>query len=551
MNLQAEIERGNMQEADSSVTMAPALKSGNTKGKFRVLLTTSLVSSLIMLDSNIVAVALPAIGRSLKSTFTQLEWVVSAYLLSYAALLLAAGAYADLKGRKRTMIIGLTLFALSSAACGVASTSFLLNLSRSVQGVGGAMLLTSALAIITHTFTGPERVRAFAIWGACLGIALTVGPVLGGLITSLFGWRWVFLINVPACIILIAATYAFIDESLDPDAKSLDIPGVVTFTPGLFLMVWALIDGNEMGWSSRPILLRIGAGLAFFVTFTLIEGRQRRPMVDFSLFRHSTFLGGVFAMIGYGATAQVMVFYLPLFLQNAYGFGPLAAGIAMGPFALPMVLTPRFTSRLARDISGRAILTLGLLITFVGNLLFWLMASTHQPYLPFAFAMLVAGMGAGLLNGETVKILGGAVPAERAEMASGISSTTRFIGILFGVAGLGAVLSTVTRHEFMVSASSIGLDPTASKLAAKRVISGDLMGLLHAVPRGLEQQFRAAGLSAYSKGFGEAALLAAAVAAAMSLLTFRFVRFGDTAPSKETASEGKKPCMVVDCRDPI
>jgi EmrB/QacA subfamily drug resistance transporter len=540
-----------MQEPNTAETPVASPSLGTAKGKFLVLLTTSLVSSLIMLDSNIVAVALPAIGRSLKSTFTELEWVVSAYLLSYAVLLLAAGAYADLKGRRKTMVIGLLLFALSSAACGVATTAFFLNLSRAIQGVGGAMLLTSTLAIITHTFTGPERVRAFAIWGACLGIALTVGPVLGGLITSLFGWRWVFLINVPACAGLVAATFAFINESHDPEARQLDIPGVLAFSPGLFLLVWALIDGNEVGWSSRPILIRMIGALFFFGTFALVEIRQERPMVDFALFRHSTFLGGVFAMIGYGAAAQVMVFYLPLFLQNAYGFGPLGAGIAMGPFALPMVLTPRFTSGIARNISGRAILTLGLLVTFAGNILFWVIARTHQPYLAFAFAMLVAGMGAGLLNGETVKVLGGAVPVERAGMASGISSTTRFIGILFGVAGLGAVMSTVTRDEFMISARSIGLDPMASSLAAKHAISGDLTGLLHAATPSLEQQLRAAGLSAYSKGFAEAALLAAAVAAIMSILTFNFVRFRDTAPSKEKAQEGKKSCMIVDCRDSI
>jgi MFS family permease len=172
-----------MQGLEASAVAKTAPSSDDAKLKLRVLLTTSLVSSLIMLDSNIVAVALPAIGRSLKSTFTELEWVVTAYLLSYAGLLLAAGAYADLKGRKKTMVVGLLLFAASSAACGLATTGIFLNVSRAFQGVGGAMLLTSALAIITHTFTGPERVRAFAIWGACLGIALTIGPVLGGLIT--------------------------------------------------------------------------------------------------------------------------------------------------------------------------------------------------------------------------------------------------------------------------------------------------------------------------------------------------------------------------------
>jgi MFS family permease len=188
-----------MHETDIFASPKTDLASERTpKQKFRILVTTSLVSSLIMLDSNIVAVSLPAIGRSLGASFTQIEWVVSAYLLSYAALLLAAGAWADLKGRKRTMVLGLLIFGISSAACGLAPTPFIMNLSRAVQGVGGAMLLTSALAVITHSFVGAERAKAFAVWGAALGIALTVGPIIGGLITNLFGWRWVFLVNVPA-----------------------------------------------------------------------------------------------------------------------------------------------------------------------------------------------------------------------------------------------------------------------------------------------------------------------------------------------------------------
>src|ERR1700728_1365976 len=202
--------------------MVRLLQTSNSKSeqrrKFAILLTTSLVCSLIMLDSNIVAVSLPAIARSLGASFTDIEWVVSAYLLSYASLLMGAGAYADLKGRKNTMVIGLVLFAISSGACGAASSFWMLNLARAVQGFGGALLLTAALAIISNTFTGEERAKAFAVWGACLGIALTSGPIIGGWITNSLGWRWVFFVNVPACVALIFATFAVIPESRDPRA---------------------------------------------------------------------------------------------------------------------------------------------------------------------------------------------------------------------------------------------------------------------------------------------------------------------------------------------
>jgi MFS family permease len=170
---------------------------------FLVLLTTSFVSALIMLDSNVVAVSLPAIGQSLHASFSDAQWVISSYVLTYTALLLAAGSYADLCGRKKSMLLGLVIFAVASGACGLAGSTFLLNIARAVQGVGGALLLTASLAIISQTFSGAARTRAFSFWGASLGIALTAGPIVGGAITSYFGWRWIFLINVPACAALI------------------------------------------------------------------------------------------------------------------------------------------------------------------------------------------------------------------------------------------------------------------------------------------------------------------------------------------------------------
>src|ERR1700743_191897 len=260
---------------------------------------------------------------------------------------MGAGAWADLKGRKRAMAIGLALFAISSAMCGAATSPLMLNVARAVQGCGGALLLTAALAIISNTFTGEERARAFAVWGACLGIALTSGPIIGGWITNTLGWRWIFFVNVPACVILLIATVAVIPESHDPQAKRLDFVGVLTLSPALLLLVWALIDGNSAGWSAPSVLIRFTGAAVFFVALWIAETRKDRPMIDFALFKNQTFLGSVFAMVGYGAAAQVMVFYLPIFLQNVYGFDPTRAGLAMLPFALPMVFAPRLTAPLA------------------------------------------------------------------------------------------------------------------------------------------------------------------------------------------------------------
>jgi EmrB/QacA subfamily drug resistance transporter len=516
--------------------------------QFIVLVTTSLVSSLIMLDSNIVAVSLPAIGRSLGASFTDIQWVISAYVLTYAALLLATGNYADLHGRRKAMLIGLIVFAVASAACGVATTSLVLDLARGVQGVGGALLLTASLAIISHEFAGEKRVGALAFWGASLGIALALGPIVGGAITNFFGWRWVFLVNVPACAVLIALTLKVVRESRDPDAKQLDFGGIISFSLGLGLLVWALIDGNDAGWSSAGVLGRIGAAALCFGAFVFLELYRPRPMVDLSLFQRSTFLGSVLAMIGYGASAQVMVFFLPLFLQNAYGFEPMIAGLAMLPFAVPMVLAPRVTSSLATRFSGRALLTAGLAISAVGNLIFWAVARAQLPYSSFVAGMLVSGCGAGLLNGQTVKVLSGSVPRDRAGMASGLASTTRFIGILVSVAGMGAVLTNVMRHMFGNAARAAGLAPSDAAVAAKLVAAGDLSGMLEQVAPAARGALRAAGLTSFADGFAAASLLAACVAVLACLLTVWFVRFEDTAPS---AATGHRPCKFVDCRDPL
>jgi hypothetical protein len=273
-------------------------------------------------------------------------------------------------------------------------------------------------------------------------------------------------------------------------------------------------------------------------------------MVDFTLFEHPTFLGAVLAMIGYGASAQVMVFFLPQFLQNAYGFDPSAAGLAMMPFALPMIVVPRLTTSLARRLSGRALLTGGLAVATVGNLLFWAIARTTLPYSVFIIGMLVAGTAAGVLNGQTVKVLQNAIPEDRVGMASGIASTTRFIGILVSVAALGAVMSNVAGNTFVKTATSAGLDRAAAQAAGRRVTSGDLGGILAAVPPLLQAKLHQAGHAAYGKGFAAAALLATAFAAGTCALTFLFVDAGDTAAlSVSEVHEGR--CMMVDCRHPL
>ncbi len=222
------------------------------KRQHGVLLTASLISSLIMLDSNIVAVSLPAIGRSLGTTFSQMQWIVSAYVLMFASLLLAAGAYADLRGRRFATLVGLAIFATASCLCGLSNSALMLDLARAFQGVGASLLLTASLAVLNHAFEGKARAKAYAFWGACLGIAITLGPLVGGAITELFGWRWAFLINIPICAALFIAARVVMSESRDPEAKRIDVAGIVSFSPVTEDYPRSAPDAPPRGCRPRP-----------------------------------------------------------------------------------------------------------------------------------------------------------------------------------------------------------------------------------------------------------------------------------------------------------
>ncbi|HEY1396609.1 MFS transporter [Roseateles sp.] len=490
----------------------------------RILLVASMVSCLVMLDSNIVAVALPTIAHSLSANFSDVQWVITAYVLPFAALLMAAGSFADLAGRRRAVLLGQLIFAVASLFCGIASSALMLNLARALQGVGASLLLTAALAVINHSFQGAARAKAYAFWGACIGIAITSGPILGGIISSTLGWHWAFLINLPICAVLIAATLKVIPESRNPDARRVDWAGIVLFTSGLFLLTWAVISGNSLGWTSPAILLRLLGGAALLVAFALVEHFQSQPMVDPRLLRTRDFAGSAAAMVGYAAAAQVMIFYLPLYLQNTYDFTPAQAGVAMLPFALPMFIVPRLVSGLARNSTSKGILGVGLAVTTFANVALATLSMSHVSYVVIAIGMAVAGTGAGLLTGETAKAVQSTRPANQSGMASGVSATLRFSALLIGVAVLGAVLSAVTAGSMPASSTLWGGDPAVAWEAAKQFAAGDTIGALNAV--GEQDRIQAATLlrDAFASGFSATAWSAAVVGLVSCILTLALLR---------------------------
>ncbi|KWN71723.1 disulfide bond formation protein DsbA [Burkholderia ubonensis] len=477
------------------------------------LAVASATCSLIVLDTNVVAVSLPSIARSFHASFADVEWVVSAYMTAFAACLLPAGGLADRFGRKRMLAAGLAIFFVASLGCGLAPSAGWLIAARAVKGGGAALLLTAALAVIANRFPeGRERTRAWAAWGMCMGVATAIAPLVGGAVTQWIGWRWVFLLNLPACALLAAGARVAIDESRDPHAKRVDIVGSLLFGAALACGIAALIDAPSHGWLSPRTLGRFALGAALFAGFVAAERWQARPMIDLALFRAPRFVGAVLAMFGYAACAQVMMTFLPLYLQNAFGMSAIDAGLGMLPFAFAMIVGPSFGAALAARVSSGGVLAGGLALIGAGNLLTAAFTASGD-YRLVALGMFVTGCGAGIMNGDTQKAIMACVPPHRTGMASGISTTTRFSAIVTAVGVLGAVLAARAHVQLdRLVAATPGLGRVVDAPFMSSLLAGDLARALERVPPQAAKTLAAAAPAAFASGFADALVLSGALA---------------------------------------
>lgn len=515
-----------MTDSQMAETMSTHARPTSKNHALLVLICTSAPSFMLQLDANIVSVSLPAIARSLDASFAGIEWVITAYMLSFASLLMPAGALADRFGRKKLLITGLTVFTFASLLCGLAPNLSVLIAARALQGAGAAMQLSSALATLSHAFQGAARARAFSFWGSVVGIGIACGPVVGGLITQGFGWEWAFYINLPIGLALIALIVRVIDSSKDPDAMRLDVPGVACLGGALFLATLALIEGNHRGWTDRWIVAELSGAVVLFASFIAVELRQDRPMLDLSYFRKPTYLGANVAQLAFSAGLLTMLTFVPIFLQSGLGHGSAAAGLMMLPMVMPLFVMPRIVTRhLAHRFSGRALLATGLSIVCLGLFVFALVVR-QRAYLPMVGGMLLTGIGAGLLNGETTKVGMTVIPKERSGMASGVSGTMRFSGLVIGIAALGAILygkvAGVISHALpqLTDADRLRLvqDITAGNVAGARIPGMDAAALNELA------------LNSFADGY-QALFLAGALFMLMAaVLTWRLVSASETPP---------------------
>ena len=478
---------------------------------------------MLPLDYTIVAVALHDIQLDLKASFVDLQWVVNGYTLTFAAFLLAGGTFADLFGRRRLYVSGMAVFMLSSLACGLAPIALFLNLARGVQGVGAAIMLAAALPLLVREFEGPERARAFGIFGAAVGIGAALGPFLGGVLVGALGWRWAFLVNVPVTAVIIALTLWRVRESKDPNAGGVDWGGLITFTAACFLLVYALIAGNDLGWDSPTMLGLFAATVVLLIAFVAIESGRRYPMFDLSLFRNATFIGASIPPLTLSIAFWGVFLYFPLFYQAVLDYTPLQAGAAVLPFAIPLFVMGPVGGWLATRISSRLLLAIGQGLVGIGSLVLLIGATAEASWTTYVLGGLISGTGAGLINGEMTNVAISIVPEERSGMASGINSTVRQVGVALGFAGLGAILAHRAGQAFVLATHSLGLPADQFPVLLERVVKGDIAGATAALPSTLQLAFKATADASMFEGFRLIILVAGVVGVVGAVLTYALV----------------------------
>ncbi len=495
--------------------------------KWWTLLVVCVGTFMLLLDITIVNVALPTIAKSLKASFSDIQWVIDAYALTLASVLLTAGVLADLLGRRLIYSIGLGLFALTSLLCALSPDALFLIIARAAQGIGGAIMFATGLSLLAQEFQGRERGTAFGIWGATIATSAAVGPLLGGALTEGLGWASIFYINVPIGIVAAGLTMTKVAESRNPEGKRIDWIGTVTFTASLFLLVLAIIRGNALGWTSATILGLFAAAAVLLVLFVVAELMQEFPMFDLSLFRKPTFTGACLAAFSVSSAMFAMFLYLTLYIQTLLGFSPLQTGLRFLPFTVVSFFAAIASGNLSARIPVRLLLSGGLVLVGVGLFLMrGLTPASHWTALLAGF--IVAGAGVGVINPALASTAIGVVPPQRSGMASGINNTFRQVGIATGIAALGALFeSTITNK---LAPRLVGT-PAAGHAAqiAHAVAAGGTQQVLRSVPPSARPQADAAIHVAFASAMNDILLVAGIVALAGAVLALVLVRTRDFA----------------------
>jgi len=503
--------------------------------KWWTLIAVCTATFMLLLDITVVNVALPDIQRSLHSTFSDLQWVVDAYSLTLAAFLLTAGVLGDMFGRRGVFAIGLGVFSVSSLVCGLSSSSLMLNLARGAQGVGGAIMFATSLALIASAFHGRERGTAFGVYGAVIGAAVAVGPLIGGALTSGLGWRWIFFVNVPVGVVAIAVTLTQVQESKEANERRIDWIGFVSFSAALFMLVFALVRGNANGWASTMIMSLLIGSVVLLGVFIVAEWRQSDPMLDLNLFRRPAMVGSSIVAMTLSGSIFALFLYMTLFVQDDLGYGPFAAGLRFLPITMLSFLVAPVAGKLSVRIKARYLLGSGLVFVAVG---LFLMSHVHTAshWTALLPGFIVTGIGIGTVNPVLASAAISVVPPERSGMASGANNTFRQVGIATGIAGLGAVFQSQIQQETI---AALGATPTGREVLVQggaplkaAITGGGVRQASAAIPSApARDALLHAYQSAFSSTFDHLMMIGVVVAGFGAICAYTLVRERDFVPS--------------------
>jgi EmrB/QacA subfamily drug resistance transporter len=471
-------------------------------------------TAVLLLDVTVVNVALPAIEADLGATFSELQWVIDAYALTLAGVLLATGSLADRWGRRRAFVWGLAVFTGASLLCALSGAPWLLDVARGIQGIGAAAIFSTSLALLADGCDGPQRGTALGIWGAVSGAAIAVGPLVGGALVDGLGWQWIFLLNIPIGLALVAVALTRLDETRDPRAERVDLFGTVAFTAAMFLSVYGLIRGNADGWGSLSIAGSFVGAAVLLAAFIGWELRTTHPLLDLRLFRIPAFAGTAWVAFTQSVAIYPMFLFIAVYFQTLLGYGPFDTGLRLLPVTLALFAAAPLSGRLTGRLQLRTLLVTGLLLLGIGLLLMrGLTPGSDWTHLLPGF--IVGGLAMGVISPALAAAMVGVLPPQQAGLASGINNTFRQFGIAAGIAGLGAIFE----HRIAVEVGSGELARAASGGRLSEAVAG--------MPRGAARQVTAAAETGFVAGLNQIFLVAALVAFAGALLGALLLRPGD------------------------
>ncbi|GIJ44293.1 MFS transporter [Virgisporangium aliadipatigenens] len=406
--------------------------------KWWPLVAVCLGAFMLLVDVTIVTVALPDMAGDLKASFSELQWVMDVYALALAALLLGAGSLADLLGRRRVYVAGLLFFALASLACGLAPNAATLIAARAAQGLGGAAMFATTMALLNSTYRGRDRGMAFGVWGAVNGAAAAAGPILGGLLTEHLDWRAIFLVNLPVSVITVVLTLAVVAESRRADGARPDPWGMLFFTAAAGALTYGLIEAGDRGFTAGRTLLAFAVAACASVAFVVVENRRPQPMLDLALFRRPSFVAVMLAGALLMASAFAILAYTSVWLQQVLGLGPVRAGAALVPMAAAAFVSSGLSGRFLANVAPRLPIGVGLLLVAAGSAAQAVLDASSDAWAVLP-GLVVGGIGVGVSIPVLSSAVMASVPAERGGMAAGALNTFRQLGYALGVAVLGLV----------------------------------------------------------------------------------------------------------------